>query len=310
MKKYIKIMRIDHWVKQLFIIPGIIFAMVLLKIMPNTTMILPLILGFLSTCFIASSNYVINEWLDRHFDKYHPIKKHRELVSKDVKPYIIYLLYAILTIIGLTLGYFVNLPFLLVVLWLWIMGILYNVKPFRTKDIAFFDVLTESINNAIRLLLGWFIVTNSYYPPISLIIGYWFAGAFLMATKRFSEFRMFNNPKEAGKYRKSFQHYSLKSLLISSFFYAMSSNLFLGVFLTKYRVELIIFMPFLMGLYCYYFYIAFKEDSVAQKPEKLIFEKGLVAYVLGLCLLFGLLMYIDIPFLENFTNADLIEIKK
>ena len=41
MKKYIKIMRIDHWVKQLFIIPGIIFAMVLLKIMPNTTMILP-----------------------------------------------------------------------------------------------------------------------------------------------------------------------------------------------------------------------------------------------------------------------------
>lgn len=29
MKKYIKIMRLDHWIKQLFILPGFIFALFL-----------------------------------------------------------------------------------------------------------------------------------------------------------------------------------------------------------------------------------------------------------------------------------------
>ena len=72
MKKYIKIMRIDHWIKQLFILPGVAFAMLLV---PDPAEELPLriLLGFLSTCFIASANYVINEWLDAAFDRFHPV---------------------------------------------------------------------------------------------------------------------------------------------------------------------------------------------------------------------------------------------
>ncbi len=58
------------------------------------------------------------------------------------------------------------------------MGVLYNVKPFRTKDIAYLDVLSESINNAIRLLLGWFFVTADYAA------GHHRAG--LLAGRRFS----------------------------------------------------------------------------------------------------------------------------
>ena len=38
---------------------------------------------------------------------------------------------------------------------LWIMGCLYNFSPVRTKDVPYLDVLTESINNPLRLLLGW-----------------------------------------------------------------------------------------------------------------------------------------------------------
>ena len=39
---------------------------------------------------------------------------------------------------------------------------------------AVFQVHGES--NAIRLLLGWFLVTESYLPPSSLVFGYWMAG--------------------------------------------------------------------------------------------------------------------------------------
>lgn len=307
MKKYIRIMRLDHWIKQLFILPGAIFAVVLADPTPSIDLLICMIRGFLATCFIASSNYVINEWLDAEFDKYHPIKKHRSVVENNMDKRVVYALYVCLAIIGFWIGSF-SQKVMWMLVWLWVMGILYNVKPIRTKDIPFVDVLTESINNAIRLLIGWFIVIDNYLPPVSVVIGYWFAGAFLMATKRFAEYRMINDPELAGLYRKSFKHYSSKSLLISSFFYAMCSTLFIGIFLIKYRVELILFIPSFIGLFCYYFWIAFKEDSAAQKPEKLFKERGLMLYVLFLCVIFLLLMFVKIPILNGFVDNQLIMI--
>ena len=227
-------------------------------------------------------------------------------MENGANPRIIYLLYAALTFLGILLAWLVGYPFILMEIWLWVMGIIYNVKPFRTKDIVFVDVLTESINNAIRLLIGWFIITDAFFPPSSLILGYWMAGAFLMATKRFSEYRMIHDPTLAGLYRKSFRYYTEKSLLISSFFYAMCSTLFLGICLIKYNVNLILLMPFLIGLFCYYFLLSYKEDSAAQKPEKLFREKGLMLYVILLLILFFVLLKVRIPFLSILYTTELI----
>ncbi len=301
-------MRLDHWIKQLFILPGTAFALFMLPSIRAADILGRLLLGFLSTCFIASANYVINEWLDREYDRYHPVKKHRSIVENGANPKIVYLLYAILTVLGFGLGWIVGRPFIYMEIWLWVMGILYNVTPFRTKDIPFVDVLTESINNAIRLLIGWFIVTNAFLPPLSLILGYWLAGSFLMATKRFSEYRMINDPETAGLYRKSFRGYTEESLLLSAFFYAVCSNMFLGILLIKYNVNLILFMPPLIGLFCYYFLISFQKDSAAQKPEKLFREKGLMIYILFLLLLFIFLLYVRIPYLTPFLTTELIPI--
>lgn len=190
-----------------------------------------------------------------------------------------------------------------------LMGLLYNVKPIRTKDLPFVDVLSESLNNAIRLLLGWFIVSANTIPPSSIILGYWMGGAFLMATKRFAEYWMINNPSVAGLYRKSFEHYSEKSLLISSFVYAMASVFFVGVFLVKYRIELVLFMPALIGLFAYYFNMSFEKDSAVQKPEKLFHEKGLMLYCLLLIVLFAILMFVDIPGLSFLTSEELIYLR-
>ena len=259
-------------------------------------------------CIIASANYVINEYLDAEFDKYHPVKKYRSLVSHNVNPKIIGLMYLSLTFSGLGISIFVNKPFLITNLFLWLMGILYNVKPFRTKDIPVLDVLSESVNNAIRLLAGWFIVSSDTLPPFSLIAGYWMGGAFLMGIKRYAEYRMIADPELAGKYRKSFKFYTEKFLLVSSFFYAMSAVFFTGIFLIKYRVELLLFVPAMMGLFCYYFILSFKDDSAVQKPEKLYHEKGLMIYCAVLICLFAALMVINIPFLKLFTDSLLIKL--
>lgn len=309
MKKYISLMRLDHWIKQLFIVPGVVCGIYLTKDIVSLSigsLLLSFLLGLLGTSLIASANYVINEYLDAEFDKFHPIKKKRIAVNNEIKGSIVWVMWFILGVLGLAIGSAINKSFFFTQLLLLIMGILYNVKPIRTKDVAFLDVLSESINNAIRLMLGWFIVTDYYFPPISIVLGYWMAGAFLMAVKRYSEYCMINDPKVAGLYRRSFQHYTDHSLLISAFFYGICSVFLVGIFLIKYRIELILLIPFFVGLHCYYLYLSFKKDSAVQSPEKLYKEHGLLLYLFALVVLFIILMMIDIPVLSIFETNTLV----
>lgn len=306
MKNYIKIARPDHWVKNAFILPGIVAAILLADPVYDISLLWKFIAGFMATCFVASANYVINEWLDAEFDKYHPTKKYRPVVSSDMKFSLVMVEYVICIIIGVVLSVCVNKYFLYMEIWLLIMGVLYNVKPIRTKDIPYLDVLSESINNMIRLLLGWFIITTEYQPPSSILIGYWFAGAFLMATKRYAEYRMIGNPEQAGLYRKSFKAYSENSLLISAFFYAMCSTFFIGIFMIKYRIEYLLAMPFVFGLFCFYLWISFKPDSAVQKPEKLYREKPLLCYIAALIIILLALTFIDVPILNYWVDIRLI----
>jgi 4-hydroxybenzoate polyprenyltransferase len=304
--EYVKIARFDHWIKQLFILPGIVFAFFLIDTNGYDEIFFRFVMGFLSTCFIASANYSINEWLDAEFDKYHPTKKHRPVVSANLNPGYIILEYIAFAVIGLIAAWLVSRFVFLMELLLLIMGIVYNVRPIRSKEIPYIDVLSESLNNALRLLIGWFIVTSVFLPPVSIVLGYWMGGAFLMATKRFAEYRMIGDKDQALLYRKSFKYYSEKSLLISAFFYALLSVFFCGIFMIKYRIELLLAIPFLCGLFCIYLNICYKPDSSAQKPEKLFKEKRLILYVLFFIILLAFLMIQPLPFLQLFLETSFI----
>lgn len=307
MKDYIKIARIDHWVKNIFILPGIVLAILLTDNTVSSIDIFNIITGFIATCLTASANYVINEWLDAEFDQFHPTKKNRPVVAGHMKGLYITLEYLLLALLGLGISLLINIAFFLTELWLLVMGILYNVKPVRTKDIIFLDVLSESVNNMIRLLLGWFMITSQLLPPASIILGYWMAGAFLMGTKRLAEYRMIGDPETAGKYRKSFKYYNEKTLFGSSFFYALCATFCIGVFLIKYRIEYLIAIPVMFILFSYYIMLAFKEDSATQKPEKLYKEKLLIVIVLLLVVTLIAMTFIDIPMLHLFSTPHLID---
>lgn len=308
MKDYLKIARFDHWIKNFFIVPGIAVAVLLVENGLQQISILKILLGFLSTCLIASANYVINEWLDAEFDKYHPTKKNRPVVGGNVKFKYVMVEYVLFAVAGILLALLINGFFVATEIWLLVMGILYNVKPIRTKDIIFLDVISESVNNMIRLMLGWFIITDKVFPPVSILFGYWMAGAFLMGTKRLAEYRMIGNPEVAGLYRKSFKYYTEKTLFGSSFFYALCATFFIGIFLIKYRIEYLLSMPVMFALFTYYVMMAFNEDSAAQKPEKLYKEKKLLALVVLFVAALAILTVVDIPILHSFTSPYLINL--
>ena len=63
MSRYLRIARFDHWIKQLFMLPGAWLACVMTPANSRRTFLL-LIIGLGATSLAASANYVINEWLD------------------------------------------------------------------------------------------------------------------------------------------------------------------------------------------------------------------------------------------------------
>jgi 4-hydroxybenzoate polyprenyltransferase len=74
---YLKLARIDYWPKNVFVLPGIIFYLILVKpekILSFYNFFL-IILSLLAICIICSSNYVLNEIADFSTDKFHPLKK-------------------------------------------------------------------------------------------------------------------------------------------------------------------------------------------------------------------------------------------
>ncbi len=294
-RPYLAIARPDHWFKNVFMGAGVLLACFYHPDLFGTATILTVLWAFGSTCLAASANYVLNEILDAAMDRSHPVKQHRPIPSGRVRIPLAYAEWVVLGVLALGLADAVNKPFLGATVLLLVMGIIYNVPPLRAKELPYVDVLCESLNNPIRLLLGWFAITAAEFPPLSLLIDYWMIGAFFMATKRLSEYRTLGDPKIACAYRRSFRHYNQEKLLLSMVFYATSFGLFLGVFIIRYHLELILVFPLLAGFICYYFHIALKKDSAAQNPERLYREKGLMVYLIVCVLALVGLMFVHIP---------------
>ena len=300
---YIKIARPNHWFKNIFMLPGVFVALLVVHNIPKSVYF-NLIAGLASACFVASANYVINEWLDADSDKHHPLKKNRPSVLGNVEAKFVYLEYVVLAILGLGISLLVSIYFFYTALSLLVMGIIYNVRPLRAKDKIYLDVLSESVNNPIRFLLGWFIVTSSIFPPSSILIAYWMGGAFLMSVKRFSEYRFIADKKIAGLYRRSFRKYNENKLLVSILIYAMSFAFFFGVFMIKYRIEFLLALPLFFFLFGWYLALGMKADSPAQRPEKLYQEKAFVLFIAVIIIFILVLLFFDFPALKYFLEKD------
>jgi 4-hydroxybenzoate polyprenyltransferase len=298
--QYVKIARTDHWIKNLFMLPGVALGLGFDSSLTYSEMAL-IPVALLCTCLASSANYVINEYLDSEFDRFHPLKKNRAGVKYSLDPRLVTIEYLALICASLLMASVIGKMFFFCVIALLIMGLLYNVTPIRLKDRVYLDVVSESINNPLRLMLGWSAVVGSMFPPSSILIAYWTGGAYLMAVKRYSEYRRIADKDIAGKYRRSFSFYTEESLLLSSLFYAICSAFFLGIFLIKYRIEFLLTFPLFALLFTWYLSIGLKDDSAAQAPEKLYSEAKFMIFVAVLCVSVTVLFFVDLPLLYKLT---------
>ena len=240
---HVAIARVDHWFKNVFVLPGIVVALGTDPFVDRTGLGLRILGGLLAVCLIASSNYTLNELIDAPFDRHHPTKRQRPVPSGQVNVPLAYVQWLALMVAGIAVAWTVSLPVAVTLLALWVMGCVYNIPPIRSKDLPYIDVLSEAINNPIRMLAGWFIVTDVTIAPASLLLSYWMIGCYFMALKRFAEFRNIGDGGRAAAYRKSFRYFTSERLLVSVMFYAAAAMLFFGAFCMRYRLELILAFP-------------------------------------------------------------------
>jgi len=308
---YIAIARLDHSTKHVFIIPGIILAYMLRGIRSEHP-VQSLLFGLMTVVCIASANYVINEFLDREFDQHHPTKSQRSAVQRRMSGKLVAIEWTLLVIIGLACASLSSKLLFLTAFLFALQGIVYNVNPMRSKDKVYLDVISESVNNPLRLIVGWAIIDPTSLPPSSLILSYWFGGAFLMAAKRLSEYREIvaaHGAELLVRYRASFRNYTEVSLTACCIAYSLFSVSLLAIFLIKYRIEYILAMPFVVALFTSYFAMSTVPGSSAQKPEKLFRETQIIAIVLSLAAVFLITSFVDMPLLGILAEQHYIALK-
>jgi decaprenyl-phosphate phosphoribosyltransferase len=296
---YIQIARLDHWVKNVFVLPGVVVALSVDRARLASWSWISFVLGMLAIGLIASSNYVLNEILDAPSDLAHPTKRYRPVPAGRVSVARAYVEWIALMAVGLALGFYISRPFALTLLALWIMGCIYNVPPLRTKDLPYIDVLSESVNNPLRMLAGWYLTGCTLIPPASLLLSYWMVGCYFMAIKRFGEFRDIGDRQQSASYRKSFAFYNEQRLLVAIMFYGSIAMLFFGAFIMRYRVELILAFPLVALVMAQYLSLAFKPDSAVQRPEGLYREPALMAAVIACVAVMVTLLFVNLPILPR-----------
>ena len=295
LRGHLGIARIDHWFKNVFIIPGAVAAVAMDPHHLATDIPKRAVLGLASVCLVASSNYVINEVLDAPSDLAHPTKFTRPVPAGQVNIPLAYVQWFVLMLVGVGLGYLISVPFAVTVFVLWVMGCIYNIRPVRSKDLPYLDVLSEAVNNPLRMLAGWFIVGTASVAPGSLLLSYWMVGCYFMAMKRYAEFREIADPARAAAYRKSFKFYTEDRLLVSIMFYGSAAMLFLGAFVMRYRLELFLSFPLIALVMAIYLFLGLKPNSTVQRPEGLYREPTLMAAILACSIAICVLMLVDIP---------------
>jgi hypothetical protein len=149
------------------------------------------------------------------------------------------------------------------------------------------------------MLIGWYATGCTLIPPLSLLMCYWALGAFLMAVKRFAEYRHLADPRRAAAYRPSFRHYNESRLLVSTMSYATACGMFAGIFIARYHLELVLTVPAFAIFMALYLRLGLKPDSPAQHPERLLRRRSMILSGIGLTAIVAFSLWLDNERLRN-----------
>ncbi|HUI30045.1 MAG TPA: decaprenyl-phosphate phosphoribosyltransferase [Candidatus Acidoferrales bacterium] len=178
---YLRLMRPEQWVKNVFVVVPLIFS----KNLFNVSLFSGSALAFFSFCLAASSVYIINDIADRELDKLHPIKKNRPIAAGAVNTSEGWTIAVSLIFVSFVLlfagrvHWTATIPIVLYI----IMNLLYS---FGLKKIVLIDVFVIAAGFILRIVAGGYAIDVKISSW--LIMTTLFISIFLGVAKRRSEF--------------------------------------------------------------------------------------------------------------------------
>lgn len=175
---YLRVLRVNQWMKNLVIFTAIIFSGQLF----NIDLFLNTVRAFFIFCLLSSTSYILNDIIDYPFDKKHSIKKNRPIASGEISmPEATFLIF-ILTIISLLLALYFSTSFFIISLIFILLHFLYSLF---LKKHPVIDIFTISFSFTIRAYAG--VVATGFHIPIWMMLTIFFMSLFMATVKRHAE---------------------------------------------------------------------------------------------------------------------------
>lgn len=154
MTKYFKLLRVEQWIKNLFVFVPLFFS----GNITNLDLLGKSIFAFVIFSLIASAVYIVNDYSDIESDRRHPLKRRRPLASGVISKSTAVAVFVLLSGLSITLiilgQYFFHQNF-----WKFatIIGLYFFMNlayTFKLKHVAIIDVSIIALGFVLRVLAG------------------------------------------------------------------------------------------------------------------------------------------------------------
>jgi 4-hydroxybenzoate polyprenyltransferase len=278
MFSYIKLLRIRHWIKNLFLFAAPFFGGTLFR---QETLYIA-VPAFLAFSFIASASYIFNDIKDSERDKLHPKKRKRPIASGSIGKNKAMVFAAILALLSLILSIRITPAFLNLVLLYLFIQLGYSLF---LKHVVIADIFCIASGFVIRVLAGsaafhvdaskWLLLTMFM---ISLVLG---------TGKRLGEASLMNDAVEA--HRKSLNVYSISTLSEILVISSSAALLSYALYTVEQSQQLLYTIPVVtFGLFRY---LLLAKQGMSDPTEALTHDRWLAFTVVLWVSLVGLIRY-------------------
>jgi len=269
------LLRPHQYIKNLFVFAPLMFSF---QVIGGGNEVLNSLVAFLLFSLIASSIYILNDYMDIEEDRKHPVKKFRPLASGFISKSQAKVLFVSLSISVLFIACMFNIQLFYVLLVYFILNIAYSIK---LKHISIVDIFIISLGFVLRLFAGS-VVTGIELSHWIIIITFLLA-LFLALAKRRDDVMLSQAGKET---RKNIDGYNFEFvnatmvlmagvIIVSYILYTVSSDVINklhtnNLYITTFFVILGIFR---------YMQLAFVEQK-SGSPTKIVLKDRFLQFTI------------------------------
>lgn len=277
MPAWLKLLRPTHWIKNGLVFVPLVFSFNIL----DTWAVLASFIAFFSFSLMASTIYVLNDYVDIDRDRVHPTKKNRPLASGKISKPMGLIMALICAVLSIAMALQLPLMFLVVLIIYTVLNLSYSLY---LKHIVIIDLLIVAACYLLRVYAG----AKAIGVPITswLLFITFFLALFIISGKRFSEISHHgaHSRPVLAEYTADFlatiMNISATGVIVFYALYTTTKN-----FLFGYSIIFIIF-----ALFRILYWTQVKKS--AEEPEKLfVKDPWLAATVVLWAILSGVTLY-------------------